>query len=115
MAPEVDRQKARRQCAPNAWTASNRDGDRGTGDPDGGGKPRLGLPPHPGYPECPDPARCNRSSRLELPPEEKAAVTGHWPRPRIPRSGAATDLTVDDSSEPSFAVDTLVGDGFGQL
>src|SRR5947207_3086292 len=48
MAPEVDRQKARRQCAPNAWTASNRDGDRGTGDPDGGGKPRLGLPPHPG-------------------------------------------------------------------
>src|SRR5205809_543476 len=48
MAPEVDRQKVRRQCAPNARTASNRDGDRGTGDPDGGGKPRLGLPPHPG-------------------------------------------------------------------
>src|ERR1044071_8580712 len=48
MAPEVDRQKVRRQCAPNARTASNREGDRGTGDPDGGGKPRLGLPPHPG-------------------------------------------------------------------
>src|SRR5438552_18298189 len=48
MAPEVDRQKVRRQCAPNARTASNRDGDRGTGDPDGGGKPRLGLSPHPG-------------------------------------------------------------------
>src|SRR5206468_12933050 len=48
MAPEVDRQKVRRQCAPNDRTASNRDGDRGTGDPDGGGKPRLGPPPHPG-------------------------------------------------------------------
>src|SRR6266568_3192164 len=36
MAPEVDRQKVRRQCAPNARTASNRDGDRGTGDPVGG-------------------------------------------------------------------------------
>src|SRR5436309_14083369 len=48
MAPEVDRQKVRRRCAPNARTASNRDGDRGTGDPDGEGKPRLGLPPHPG-------------------------------------------------------------------
>src|SRR6266516_1064277 len=34
MAPEVDRQKVRRQCAPNARTASNRDGDRGTGDPE---------------------------------------------------------------------------------
>src|SRR2546422_11163421 len=48
MAPEVDRQKVRRQCAPNARTASNRDGCRGTGGPVGGGKPRLGLPPHPG-------------------------------------------------------------------
>src|SRR5216117_476098 len=32
----------------------------------------------------------------------RLGVTGHWPRPRILRSGAATDLTVHDSSEPSF-------------
>src|SRR5881296_3524614 len=43
MAPEVDRQKVRPQCAPNARTASNRDGDRGTGDPDGGGNRDWGY------------------------------------------------------------------------